>query len=272
MPSKVWSGGVLEGLDAELPLRVGAGLDGVVEVATVEVGVGTAEQLRLLPGERVHAEPGLPVELDQRGVAGGVDEPEGVHPEPLHVPVRAGDGPVGHRPDRVVLRLGVQRDEVPEGVVRRLRLGDLAVGVRLHGVDDVGELDAVLDEEHRDVVADEVEVALLGVELRRRSHGCRAPCRPSPREPATVEKRTNTGVSTSFSRNAAEVRSEAAAVADEDAVGSRAAGVHDALGDALVVEVGDLLAQVVVLQQGRARGRRRAASGRCRAAGRRWRS
>ena len=30
-----------------------------------------------------------------------------------------------------------------------------------------------------------------------------------------------------------------------------AAGVHDPLGDALVVEVGDLLPQVEVLQQGR---------------------
>ena len=34
-------------------------------------------------------------------------------------------------------------------------------------------------------------------------------------------------------------------------MGGRAAGVHDPLGDALVVEVGDLLPQVVVLQQHR---------------------
>ena len=47
------------------------------------------------------------------------------------------------------------------------------------------------------------------------------------------------------------MRSEARAVADEGAVRAGAAGVHDPLGDALVVEVGDLLAQVVVLQEGR---------------------
>ena len=41
-------------------------------------------------------------------------------------------------------------------------------------------------------------------------------------------------------------------VAAEDAVRPGAARVHHALGDALVVEVGDLLAQVVVLQQRRA--------------------
>ena len=42
------------------------------------------------------------------------------------------------------------------------------------------------------------------------------------------------------------------AVGLEDAVGGGAAGVHDPLRDPLVVEVGDLLAQVEVLQQRRA--------------------
>ena len=37
----------------------------------------------------------------------------------------------------------------------------------------------------------------------------------------------------------------------EVALGSRAASVHDALGDALPVKVGDLLHQVIVLQQHR---------------------
>ena len=61
---------------------------------------------------------------------------------------------------------GVQRHEVPERVVGGLRLRDLAIGLGLRRVDHVGELDAVLDEEHGHVVADEVEVALLRVELR----------------------------------------------------------------------------------------------------------
>ena len=41
------------------------------------------------------------------------------------------------------------------------------------------------------------------------------------------------------------------AVGLEDAVGGRAAGMHDPLRDALVVEVGDLLPEVEVLQQRR---------------------
>ena len=60
---------------------------------------------------------------------------------------------------------GHQPDEVPERVVRAGRLRIAAVGLHLHGMDQVGELDRVLDEEHRDVVADQVPVALLGVEL-----------------------------------------------------------------------------------------------------------
>ena len=63
--------------------------------------------------------------------------------------------------------LGRERDEVPEIVVRGLRLREAAIGLLLGGVDQIGEFDRVLDEEHRDVVADEVPVALLGVELDR---------------------------------------------------------------------------------------------------------
>ena len=44
-----------------------------------------------------------------------------------------------------------------------LRIG--LVGLHLHRVDQVGELDGVLDEEDRNVVADQIEIALLGVKL-----------------------------------------------------------------------------------------------------------
>jgi len=73
--------------------------------------------------------------------------------------------------------LGVQGYEVPERVVRCLSLRDLAVRVRLRGVDQVGELDAILDEEDRHVVADQIHVPFRGVELHREAadvaHGVR---------------------------------------------------------------------------------------------------
>ena len=154
-------------LHAEVPLRVRAGLDRVPEVAAVEVGVDAPELLRLLPDERVHARRRLPVELHEAGLALGVDQSERVDAEALHGAEGTRDRPVRHRPHQHVGRLGRERHEVPERVVGGLRLRDLAIGLGLRRVDHVGELDAVLDEEHGHVVADEVEVALLRVELRR---------------------------------------------------------------------------------------------------------
>jgi hypothetical protein len=104
----------------------------------------------------------------------------------------------------VVLCLGVQRHEIPEGVVGALRLWDLPVGMRLRRVDDVRELDRVLDEEDRDVVADQVEGAFFGVELVVKPQVSRT-VSAEPREPSTVEKRTKTGVSCPFLRNPARV-------------------------------------------------------------------
>ena len=61
--------------------------------------------------------------------------------------------------------LGGQGDEVPEIVVGGLGLGETAVGLFLGSVDEVGELDRVLNEEYRNVVADDVPVAFLGIQL-----------------------------------------------------------------------------------------------------------
>src|SRR5664279_724765 len=62
-----------------------------------------------------------------------------------------------------------ERNEIPERVVPGRRLRKAAVGFHLHGMDEVGEFDGILDEEHRDVVADQVPVAFLGVKLDGKS-------------------------------------------------------------------------------------------------------
>ena len=151
---------------------------------------------------------------------------------------------------------GVCDDEVEDAV------GDLALErhrVRLLGVDEVGELDRVADEEDAEVVADQVPVAVLGVELdreaarvaqrlggvaaagdRREAHGDLGPlarlleqlgarvlARSARRRPCPSPRRSRT---------------------------RRAAGVDDALRDALAVEVADLLEEVVVLERRRAAG------------------
>ena len=150
-----------------IPLRIRPGRDRLPQVAPVEVRVLARDLERLVPQHRVHAELRLPVELDEARGAPGVHEPEGVDAEALHHPEAAGNRPIRHDPHDHVHRLGHQRDEVPERVVGGGGLGDLVVRLRLHRVDQVGELHRVLDEEDGDVVADQIEVALVGVELHR---------------------------------------------------------------------------------------------------------
>ena len=172
--------------------------------------------------------------------------------EPFHEAEGARDGAVRHHPHDHVHALGRQADEVPEIVVRRLRLRELAVRLRLHGVDDVGKADRVLNEEHRDVVADDVPVAFLGVELDR--------------EAAHVARQVHRALAAGDGREAHEGRRFLAGALEqicagitreglvglEIAVRAIAAGMDHALGDALVVEVEDLFAEMEVLEQGRA--------------------
>ena len=132
--------------------------------------------------------------------------------------------------------------------------GAAQVGARmaLLRVDEVGELERIADEEDRRVVAHQIPVALVGVELHGKAahvtlgvgrahlsgHGGKA--RDQWRDPAHFREDAGTGV-------ARDVLGDG-----EGAEGAPALGVDDALGDALAVLVGQLLQQVPVLHQHRA--------------------
>src|SRR3546814_16378450 len=59
------------------------------------------------------------------------------------------------------------------------RLRSAAVGLHLDAVDGIGELHRVRDEKERDIVADEVPVAAVGIELdRKTAHIARGVDRP----------------------------------------------------------------------------------------------
>ena len=92
----------------------------------------------------------LPARIDQRKVW---------TPKPSIVRRRAREWCGRHGPHQHVGRFGHQADEVPEGVVRRGGLRIALVGLHLHRMDEVGEFDRVLDEEDRNVVADEIPIA-----------------------------------------------------------------------------------------------------------------
>jgi hypothetical protein len=75
---------LLDHLHAQLELRVVAHLDGLPEVAAVEVRVLAGDLLRLVPHERGGAERRAPVPLDEAPLALLVDPAEGVDAEALH--------------------------------------------------------------------------------------------------------------------------------------------------------------------------------------------
>jgi hypothetical protein len=174
-----------------------------------------------------------------------------MHAETFHEAKRARNCPVGHHPHDHVHAFGGEADEVPEIVVCRLSLRKGAVRFFLHCVDQVGKLDRVLDEENRDIVADDVPVALLRVELDGKA--------------ADVPGEVDRALASGDGRKSNECRRPLAGsleqvgpgvlrqwlVVFEEAVRRIATGVHHPLGNPLVVEVEDLLPEMKILNQRR---------------------
>ena len=131
---------------------------------------------------------------------------------------------------------------------RRFQVGLRIALLRVH---EVRKLDRILDEEHRCVVADEVPVAFLGVE--------------ADGEAARIALGIGAAAFAAYGREAHEGLGGLAdgreqlglgvlrdVVRDgEGAVSARPLGVHHALGNALAVEVLQLLDEVEILQQDR---------------------
>jgi len=105
------------------------------------------------------------VELHEASHPLSINQTEGVDPEPIHHSETARNGTIREHPQVHVRGFWDERGKVPEGVVGGRRLGYLIVRFRLESVDQVRKLDRILDEEHRDVVANEVEDALGRKEL-----------------------------------------------------------------------------------------------------------
>lgn len=114
------------------------------------------------------------------------------------------------------------------------------------GVNDIGELDAILDKEYRDIVRDEVEGALLGVELGRKPAGVSHDVGGTAGSHHRGEPREHRGGF--LLRKEPGPRNIAGdSIGFEHAMRCGTAGVHHAFWDALVVEVGNLFSQMVVL-------------------------
>ena len=192
----------------------------------------------------------LEVELDPVALVLRVDEAEGVAGEAVHVAVGGRNAAVAHDDGDLVQRFGQRGPEVP--VV--LRAAQVGARVALDRVVEVGELERIAQEEHRRVVADQVPVAFLGVELDR--------------EAADVALGVGRAA---FAGDGGEAGEQFGLLADlrkdlrprvfrdvvrhgEGAVGTGTLGVHAPLRDHLAVEVGELLQEPDILQQLRTTG------------------
>ncbi len=116
------------------------------------------------------------------------------------------------------------------------------VGLGLRRMHEIGKLHRVLDEEHGDVIAHEIPVALVRIELHGESAHVASGIRGTPlaqhRRKANEDRRLFADLRQQ--RRSRECRQGGGAF--EVAVRRRPSRVHDALGDALMVEMRDLLA------------------------------
>lgn len=125
-----------------------------------------------------------------------VDPAEGVRGVTIHMSEPVGSSPVTEQDGHLVGALGTQSPEVPS----RNSSTEICPGVLLLGVDEIGEFDGISNEEDRSVVANHVPVTLLSVKLNCKAYiGKQVPLgslsvSAAPFSPATVEKRTKTGV------------------------------------------------------------------------------
>ena len=141
--------------------------DVVEEVSGGVVTVFALNSVSLGASEVLDAGVGLEVPLDVEGLAGLVNPLEGVGAVAVHVSVAVRGTTVGHEDGKLVDGLRSQGKEVPEHV-GALEVG---LGVTFLGVDEVGELGGVSDEEDGGVVAGHVPVTFLGVELAGETSG-----------------------------------------------------------------------------------------------------
>ena len=145
-------------------------------------------------------------------------------------------------------RLGQRGPEVPvvEGAAQ------IGAGVPLHGMVQVGELQGIAQEEYGRVVAHEIPVAFLGIELHREAPDIALGVGSAALAGHRGKAEEEFGLLAHFGEN---LRLGVAGdiVGDgEGAVSAGTLGVHAPLGYHLPVEVGELFQEPDILQQHRA--------------------
>jgi len=189
------------------------------------------------------------VKLDEVCFARRVHQTEGIHAESFHHSQRPRDRSIRHGPHDHVQGFWHEGNEIPKSIVGRGGLGIASIGFHLDGVNQIRELHGVLNKEDGNVVADQIEIALLCVKLDR--------------EPSDITRQID-GASASGHRGKARENwrfdfrvGEKGGLGDmlhgfvglEVSMGGGPPGVDDPFGDTLMIKVRDFLAQDEVFKQ-----------------------
>lgn len=138
-----------------------ATLDRLEERLDAVIGIGAREFTSLSISEGQGTALLLEMNLHVGGDTSRIDELESVSRKSMHVVVSIGSAAVGEQDHDLMDGLGVLAEVVPEHV----GILEMGLGVTLLGVDEVGELGGVTDEEDGSVVEDPVKVTLGSPDL-----------------------------------------------------------------------------------------------------------
>ena len=133
--------------------------------------------------------------------------------------------------------------------MRRLSLGKTAVGFLLRGMDQVRELNGILDEEDRDVVAHQIPVSFLGVELGGKTSDVSGQVGGPFVARHRREADEDGGALPSPLKQVCSCQLVQRFVVLEESMSAVATGVDYSFWNAFVIEVEDLLSEVEVLEK-----------------------
>ncbi len=191
---------------------------------------------------------GLEVELDPEALVLRIDERVGMRTEAVDMAIGLRQAAVRHQDRHLMQAFRRKRPEVPH----RQRRAHVGARMTLLRVDEVGEFQRVAQEEHRRIVADDVPVAFVGIEAKRKATHVALGVRRTAFARDSREAQEGLGLLSDL-REYARARIFGDVLRDrERAVSAGAFGVHGALGNALAVLMREFFEQVEILHQQRA--------------------
>jgi len=166
----------------------------------------------------------------------------------MDVPIALRQAAVAEVNGQLMQRLREVREKVPlEG-----RIAQVGARVTLHHVVEIGKLERVAQVEHRGVVADQVPVALLGVETHGEAADVTLGIRRATLTGDGGEAQEHIGLLADLGEDLRPGVGGDVMGDGEGTVGRGAFRMHASLGDHFAIEVGELLEEPHVLQQHRA--------------------